>query len=54
MFCSYVMGMSDEILALEKEGFRIQRDGENYTAMFPAEKAYLWEEYVRTHLQVGF
>ena len=53
-FCSYAMGMGEEILALENEGFSIQRDGENYTAVFPAEKASRWEAFVREHLQVGF
>ncbi len=54
MFCSYVMGMSDEILALEKEGFRIQRDGENYMVLIPEEAASRWEAFVTDHLQTGY
>lgn len=54
MFCSYAMGMGDEILSLESEGFRLERDGENYTVLFPRRLAGRWELFVREHLQAGY
>ncbi len=54
MFCSYVMGMGDQVLALQGEGFRVERDGENFTVLFPCELAERWEDFATAHLQAGY
>ena len=45
MMCySYAMGMNDDILTLCRQGFAVERDGENFTLAFAAEKAAQWEQ----------
>lgn len=51
---SYVMGANDRIFSLKEDGFTVERDGENYTVSFPKYKAFLWEGFMRKHLQVEY
>lgn len=51
---SYVMGMDDRIFSLKQDGFHIERDGENYTAAFPKYLAFVWENFISSHLAVEY
>ncbi len=54
MYHTYVMGIDNSIFALEQQGFLIENDGPNYMVSFPKEKADLWEEYIKEHLEVEY
>ena len=54
MFHTYVMGIDDSIWALEQHGFVIQKDWDNFTVAFPEDKAELWENFIREHLEVEY
>jgi hypothetical protein len=54
MFYSYVMGIDSSIEHLNKEGFMIEAEGDNYTVSFPEEKAEIWEEFIVKHLATGY
>lgn len=51
---SYVMGMDDCIMQLKEHGFFIEKDGCNYTVSFPKDKSSVYEDFVCSHLQVGY
>ncbi len=53
MFYSYVMGIDNSINELRNQGFLIENDGNNYMVSFLKEKATIWEEFVKKHLEVG-
>lgn len=54
MYHTYVMGIDNSIFDLEKQGFLIQKDGNNYTVSFPETKAELWEEFIKEHLELEY
>lgn len=54
MYYSYVMGIGDEIYELKAQDFAIGVDGENYTVAFPPEKAAVWENFITSHLELGY
>jgi len=54
MFYSYVMGIDKSIFELEKQGFVIEKDGENYQISFPKDKAQVWEDFIKQHLEVEY
>ena len=54
MYCTYVMGIDNSIFDLEKHGFIIERDWDNYKVSFPKDKAELWEEFIKKHLEVEY
>ena len=54
MCYSYVMGMDDSIMSLNGQGFDIKPDGNNYTVSFPKYMAHLWEDFVKSHLQLEY
>lgn len=54
MYHSYVMGVGNSILELQKEGFIIENDGDNYMISFPKEKSVMWEEFIAKHLELGY
>lgn len=54
MYYSYVMGIDKSIYELEKEGFLIECDGENYMVSFPKEKALVWEGFISEHLEFEY
>ena len=51
---SYVMGADDSILSLKEQGFDVNPDGSNYTVSFPKSKSVLWEEFIKSHLQLEY
>ncbi len=54
MYYTYVMGIDNCIFKLEKQGFFIENDGFNYKVSFPEEKAEMWEEFIKEHLEVEY
>ena len=54
MYYSYVMGISDRILALRNSGFIIEQFGNNYGVAFPKEKADEWEQFISQYLELGY
>lgn len=54
MFYSYVMGIDRFIHTLEEQNFIIQNDGDNYTVIFPKEKASVWEKFITAHITQGY
>ena len=54
MYYSYVMGISDGILALRDSGFIIEQFGDNYGVAFPKEKADEWEQFISQYLELGY
>ena len=54
MYYSFVMGTDDTIRDLSKQGFTIEEDGENFTVAFPADKATVWEDFIISHLDLGY
>ena len=54
MYCTYVMGIDNSIFDLEKHGFIIERDWDNYKVAFSKDKAKLWEEFIKKHLEVEY
>lgn len=51
---SYVMGINSSIMALKDVGFDITNDGDNYMVAFSKEKSSIWEEFISTHLEIGY
>ena len=51
---SYAMGFDENVLMLERNGFEIKKDGENYCVSFGIDLADTWEEFVRTNLKNGY
>lgn len=51
---SYVMGMDDSIYELEKYGFLIEKEWDNYKVSFAENQANIWEDFVSRHLQLGY
>lgn len=51
---SYVMGIDNSLLELKKDGFIVEKDGENFMVSFPKDKSALWEEFIACHLQLGY
>lgn len=51
---SYVMGVSDNIKELEKNGFIIEEDEKDYMVSFPKGKEEMWEAYIINNLMVGY
>ena len=54
MYHSYVMGADDSIYSLCKYGFIIEKEWNNYKVSFENDKANMWENYISSHLQVGY
>ena len=54
MYYSYVMGVDETIYNLEKEGFEVIKDGNNYMVSFPESKVAEWEIYIRKYLKKGY
>ena len=54
MYHTYVMGIDNSIWELEHHGFYIECDRNNYKISFPKEKAELWEEFIKEHLEVEY
>lgn len=54
MYYSYVMGIDKSIKDLEKYGFRINHDGDNYMVAFPKENSHIWEDFITHHLELGY
>lgn len=54
MFHSYVMGIECTIMELKNQGFDIKNDGDNYMVAFPKEKRLIWEEFIISHLELGY
>ena len=54
MFYSYVMGIDTSIYNLEKDGFIIEPDGNNYKVSFKGDKAGKWEKFICKHLQIDY
>ena len=54
MLYSYVMGVDNSIYELEKQGFKIEKDKNNFMVSFPEEKDKIWEDFIKTQLNVGF
>ena len=54
MYHTYVMGIDSSIWNLEHHGFCIARDRNKYKISFPKEKAELWEEFIKEHLEVEY
>ena len=54
MYHTYVMGIDNSIFNLEKHGFLIREDGNNYTVSFPESKAELWEDFIKGHLEIEY
>ncbi|MCI8460760.1 MAG: hypothetical protein HFE81_05125 [Bacilli bacterium] len=51
---SYVMGVDESILELEKLGFKINKVRNNYEVTFPKNLSEVWEEYITKKLDLGF
>ena len=51
---SYAMGMSNEIYELEKDGFIIEKDDNDFRVTFSKELSNRWEEFVIKHLEVEY
>lgn len=54
MYYSYVMGIDENIYKLEKEGFVIEKDNDNYQVSFPEDKAQIWEDFIKHYLEVEY
>ena len=54
MYHSYVMGADDSIYSLCEYGFVIEKEWNNYKVSFDNDKASMWENYISSHLQVGY
>ena len=54
MYFSYVMGIGEVIMELEKSDFTIKRDGNNYTVSFSKEKKNIWEDFIYKNLEKGY
>lgn len=54
MYYSYAMGMNEEIYELEKEGFIIEKDDNDFMITFNKDMANKWEDFVYKHLKVEF
>ena len=54
MYYSYAMGMNEEIYELEKEGFIIEKDDNDFMITFSKDMANKWEDFVYKHLKVEF
>ena len=54
MYHSYVMGIDKSIFDLSQEGFIIQNDGDNFTISFTKNKATVWENFIKKHLEVEY
>ncbi len=54
MYYSYVMGIDENIYRLEKEGFVIEKDNDNYQVSFSEDKAEIWEEFIKQYLEVEY
>ncbi len=39
---------------IRKKGFFIESAGSNYKVAFPEEKAEIWEEFIKEHLEVEY
>lgn len=48
------MGVDESILSLTQHGFCIKKDGNNYQVSFPRDKAEVWEEFIKEHLEVEY
>ena len=54
MCYSYVMGIDDSILSLKEQGFDVNPDGSNYTVSFPKCCSALWEDFIKSRLQLEY
>ena len=54
MLYSYVMGVDKSIYELEEQGFKIEEDKNNFMVSFPEEKDKIWEDFIKSQLNVGF
>lgn len=54
MYYSYAMGMNEEMYELEKEGFIIEKDDNDFMITFNKDMANKWEDFVYKHLKVEF
>ena len=54
MYHTYVMGVDNSIYELEQQGFIIEREWDNFKVSFPEDKAELWEEFIKRHLEVEY
>ena len=48
------MGIDENIYKLEKEGFVIEKDNDNYQVSFPEDKAQIWEDFIKHYLEVEY
>ena len=51
---SYVMGIDSLINVLKNQGFVVEVDGKNYMVSFPEDKTVIWENFISTHLELGY
>lgn len=51
---SYVMGVDSSIHELEALGFVIEADGDNYMVTFPDGMEAVWEEFIRSKLEIEY
>ena len=49
MYYSYVMGMNEEIYELEKDGFIIEKNDNDFMISFSKKLTNKWEEFVYKH-----
>ena len=54
MLFSYVMGVDDSILELEKENFKIEKSNNDFLVEFDETKCNIWEDYIKSKLNVDF
>ena len=54
MYYTYVMGIDNSIFELENQGFYIEKEWDNYRVSFPKNKAEIWEEFIKKHLEIEF
>lgn len=54
MLYSYAMGVDKSIYELEKQGFKIEEDKNDFMVSFPEEKDKIWEDFIKSQLNVGF
>ena len=54
MLYSYAMGVDKSIYELEKQGFKIEEDDGDYMVSFPESKSEIWENFIKSKLQVEF
>lgn len=54
MYYSYVMGIDESILSLEKKGFIIEKNQNDYQVSFSESNFQVWEEFIKKHLAINY